>query len=195
MAETASIFNMLKAQPKLASTPGNGIMQIMNELRALAVDPRAKDDVITLETLAYFAERLVAEFAPLEAIVPNAIDAVDVNDKPAVMDGRTVKLEIPTRVSQLDDAGSYLHIKALRDELDGYVRWGDLPETILTQEEKDKLDSLPNLHEKAGKNTVSLNEEGKLEVESLSPDKIDPEGFAFLLDCGRPYDTTIEVLL
>lgn len=189
MAETADIFNMLKPQGRRP-----GLRQLLGELRALALDPKTRDNVITLETLAYFTERLVEEFAPLEAIVPNAIDAIEVNDEPVEMEGRTAKIEVPTRVSQLEDAGSYLHIKALKDELAGYVQRGELPETVLTQDEKDRLDMLPDLSQRVGPNGVSLNGEGQLEVESLTPDRLYMDGYALLLDCGRPFDTTIEVL-
>lgn len=170
-------------------------ISLLSALRTLAEDPRTKNNVITLEGLHRYTERLIREFAAIEDIEPNIVEGATVNGDLVAIDPDTkfLQLEVPTRVSQLDDAGSYLHIKALRRILTTYIQWGDLPTTVLAQEEKDRLDKLPDLDGDVGPNGVRRNEEGWLELQSVTPDRIVTDGFAFILDCGDTDDQMTEV--
>lgn len=68
-------------------------------------------------------------------------------------------------------------------ELQEYVeeKLGELD--ALDPEDREKLDRLPLLEESAGPNGVKAAD-GKLEVESLTPDRLETEGYVFVLDGG-----------
>ena len=85
-----------------------------------------------------------------------------------------VRIFIPTSVADLPDAGEYL-------------KKADLPEGNLTQEEREKIDRMPELPDpvEAGPNEVVLTKGGKAEIGTVTADRVDTRDFTFVVDGGR----------
>lgn len=70
-------------------------------------------------------------------------------------------------------------LKVLEDRVEALESAG-----VITPENKEKLDTLPQFTGTPQTNGVTVKEDGSLEVSSITPDKLETEGFTFVLDGG-----------
>lgn len=168
-------------------------MTLNDALRSVSLSLYTNDGVPT-RTLRKMFEQLDAEYisvAELEELTDrvkalekaleegsgsgqeNVIEAITVNGAPVPPEGKTVHLEIPETVAELEDSGNYVR----KDEMKEYG--------ALSEAEKEKLDHLPQFTDSPGPNGVHVTEDGKLEVDSVTPDRIRTEGYTMILNGGN----------